>query len=374
MKRLIAYLGGMVLCFVSILPVFGQSQTSHFLRQKVSLVQGNLQIWHFKGAPGTFTQFALPVTVIYPVRQGLSLDMTTSPAANSFAGNSLSGFSDTRFRASYLFWDSHGMLTLGLNTPTGKSTLTPEQWGLSTVTALNALNFAVPILGTGLNLNAGFVFAREVGPIVLGGGFSYLKKGAYRPFTSADLSYNPGDEVSLNFGADYGEESRWTSDVTVTYYAADKVNGRQAFRSGVRVLIDFRHYRPLHLWGKAPTQLVVYLRNRTKGKNAYALGSGLQSESLNSNGNQLEMGMKTSSHLGAKKQVTTQMGFLLYSNNAYHTGGARVFRIGAGVPLQMGSQLTFNNQILFSVGSLTIAQKSVSVTGFSLLAGLVYKF
>ena len=374
MKRLIAYFGGLAICFAGILPAFGQSQTSHFLRQKISLVQANLQVWHFKGAPGTFTQFALPITVIYPVRQGLSLDMTTSPVANSFSGNHLGGLSDTRFRASYLFLDNHGMLTLGLNTPTGKSTLTPEQWNLSTITALNALNFAVPILGTGLNLNAGLVYAREVGPVVLGGGFSYLKKGSYRPFTSADLSYDPGDEFSVNFGVDYGEESRWTGDVTFTYYAADKVNGRQAFRSGMRVLIDLRHYRQLHLWGDFPTQMMVYVKNRTKGKNAYALGSGLQSESLNSNGNQFEMGLKTASTVRAKRQITAQMGFLLYSNNAYHTGGARIFRIGAGVPLQIGPQLRFTNGVLFSVGSLTIAQKSVSVTGFSLLAGLVYKF
>ncbi|NOY78935.1 MAG: hypothetical protein GXO76_13825 [Calditrichaeota bacterium] len=374
MKRLIAFVLKGTLCLASVLPALGQAQTSHFLRQKTSLVQGNLQIWHFKGAPGTFTQFALPVTVIYPVRQGLSLDMTTSPAANSFAGNHLSGFSDTRFRASYLFLGDHGLLTLGLNTPTGKSTLTPEQWNLSTVTALNALNFSVPLLGAGLNVNAGVVYARKVGPVVLGGGFSYLKKGSYRPFTSADLSYDPGDEFSFNFGVDYGEESRWTSDVTFTYYATDKMNGQQVFRSGVRVLIDLRHYRSLHLWGDAPMQLLVYVKNRTKGKNAYALGSGLQSESLNSNGNQFEMGIKTVSPVGAKRQVAAQMGFLLYSNNAYHTGGAKIFRIGAGVPLQIGSQVTFNNQFLFSVGSLTVAQKSVSVTGFSLLAGLVYKF
>ncbi len=372
MKRFVQQFFLVLLSVAAALPAYSQSGQSHFLRQKTSLLEANFQLWHFKDA-STFSQFAFPVTFIYPVREGLSLDVTTSPALNSYAGTHLNGLSDTRIRGSYVFMDNHALFTFGLNTPTGKNALTTDEMGLSTILALNALNFRTPILGTGLDVNAGVVYGKEMGPVVLGLGASFLVRGAYKPFADYNLSYNPGDEFNATVGLDYGEENKWTGDLTFTYYSPDKVDGRLAFRSGVRVLVDFRHYRKMALFGKT-SQLVFYLLNRTKGKNAYALGGGLQSESLNSNGNQLEIGVVNAAPFGKTTSLKTQAAFLFYSNNAYKTGGAKIFRIGGGLPIHMSRNLTIDNLFAFSVGNLTVAQQAVSVTGFSVRAGLVYKF
>jgi hypothetical protein len=363
------------LFFVGILaalPGYGQTVPSHFMRQKTSLVEGNFQLWHFKDA-STFTQFAFPLTVIYPVRDGLSLDLTTSPALNTYSGSHLNGLSDTRIRGSYVFADNHALFTFGLNTPTGKNRLSTGEMELSTILALNALHFRTPILGTGLDVNTGVVYGKEMGPVVLGVGTSFLLRGAYKPYVDYDLSYNPGDEWNATLGLDYGEENKWTGDITLTYYSADKVNGKQAFRSGVRLLVDFRHYRKMTLLGKS-SRVVFYLLNRTKGKNAYALGGGLQSESLNSNGNQLELGVINALGVSQTLSANTQVAFLLYSNNAYKTGGAKIFRVGGGVPFRLSPNLTVDNSLIFSVGSLTVAQQSVSVTGIAIRVGLVYTF
>ncbi len=372
MKRFFYRFSAALIAIAIGLPAFAQTGTSHFLRQRSSLIEGNFQLWHFKDA-NTFTQFSFPVTFIYPVHEGFSLDLTTSPALNAYAGTHLNGLSDTRIRGSYIFLDNHALVTFGLKTPTGKNALTLDEMGLSTILALNALNFRTPILGTGLDVNAGIVYGKEMGPVVLGMGASFLLRGAYKPFADYGLTYNPGDEMNVTFGVDYGDENKWTGDFTFTYYSPDKVDGKQAFRSGGRFLVDLRHYRTVTLLGRT-SQLVFYLLNRTKGKNAYALGGGLQSESLNSNGNQLEMGTVGFSRLNQKMDFQTRIAFLLYSNNAYKTGGAKIFRFGAGFPYHPAPNLTLNNLVTFSLGNLTVAQKSISVTGLAIQAGLAYKF
>ena len=89
-----------LLIFVHVL--WGQTYTPRLQGQMNTLAGLSFQTW--KAQDDRVTQFALPVTFIYPVHDRMRIDVITSPAISTLSSGesfSLGGLSDTRVRGHY---------------------------------------------------------------------------------------------------------------------------------------------------------------------------------------------------------------------------------------------------------------------------------
>lgn len=314
------------------------------------------------------SELMIPMVFVLPLGKRLSFNVASGQAFASLntAGSDLSGLADTRVQATYLMMNEALMLHGGLNLPTGKSRLGADQALVASALSVNALDFRLPLLGQGFTYNLGAVYAHEMdGGSVLGGGLSLLIKDRFKPFAERDLSYKPGNEMTLTLGADKdleigGLEVKLTGDITYTRYEADEVDGTEIFKSGDKLLVQLRSICKL-----GPFDVVTYARNRSKGKNERGIAA-LQPEDQNSNGNQLEIGGAGYYSLNNSSVLKGLLDLKFYSKNKRESGGAFVMGIGGGLQFQLLRRLTLDGQYKLLRGTLDSRIASTRITGYEI--------
>ncbi|MFQ6115103.1 MAG: hypothetical protein ACE5NG_13650 [bacterium] len=355
--------------------LFCQINVPRLQREMTTLAGFSFETW--KAKEDKVSQFALPVTFIYPVNSKIRVDLTTSPAfttLNTGQKNTLNGLSDTRIRSHYLTGNDKFLLTFGLNLPTGKNSLTTEEFNVSNVLSIHSFNFRVPNMGQGLDLNVGLATAAEVGGFVVGGGISYLLKGTFKPFKDYDYKYNPGDEISLSAGLDrkmelFGYDARITGDMVYTIYSSDKGNGNKVFKSGNKFMIQCMSYVRMEL-----LDIIVSFKERMKAKNKTGIGDVFEEERKNSNGNELEISGQGIYPYSEDLRLKGLLDLKFYGNNDYDTGGAFLLGFGGGGQFRYSEQIVLDGSLQFYVGSIKSTDESTSLTGFKLSGGLRYYF
>ncbi len=352
---------------------FGIAQVSDagFIRSQDIMAGAYYQHWK-TGSGQSANQLSFPVIYRLPVNRALSIDVINSPAFTSLssANDNLGGIADTRLRASYVTMDDKMLITGGISLPTGKHSLSGEEINIASVLAMDALDFRVPSLGQGMDINLNIAYAREMSGFVVGGGLGYLHKGTFQPYKEADWKYTPGDEVSITVGADKnleinGGPVRLTADIGYTLYQQDEIDGKAIFRSGNKILFDFRS-----MFKVGTADFLAYAQNRTRGKNQRGLGS-LQSETLNSNGNQLEIGTTGTFPMNPAFRLKGILDSKIYGKNGYENNGAFVLGFGTGFEYRLSSQLTMDTRFKYLTGSLKNGNSSVSLSGFE--AGAMFR-
>ncbi|GAB4381478.1 MAG: hypothetical protein Kow0042_32010 [Calditrichia bacterium] len=318
------------------------------------------------------SEWILPITYILPVNRQLSLDFSNIPTMASLSGvdKNLSGLTDTRIRFSYVTMNDKMLITGGISLPTGKSQLEAQEFNIASALAINALDFRIPTLGQGLDLKFSAAFAQEFGSVVLGGGVGYLSRGAFKPYKGSDLEYNPGDEFTLTLGMDKnfemgGNPAKLMADFSYTLYGADKSDNTETFKSGNKLFFEIRS-----LFKFNSADMLVFARNRSKGKNERGLGS-LSTESSNSNGNQLDLGTIGYFPLGPTTRMKGLFDTKIYSKNEYETNGAFVMGIGSGFEFQLSERFVIDTQFKFLKGSLKNRKSSTGITGIEAGAFLI---
>ena len=165
------------------------------------------------------SEIALPLFVIVPITSKFSVDVGTSFAvvnverdALDAGGNpivvksDLSGLTDTQLRGNYTFGQDLVVLTAGLNVPTGSSTVAPEELEAATFIGSDFLSFPVSGFGSGLGFTGGLAFARPVGSWNIGFGASLRHSTEYEPgfrsSSGSSLKFQPGAEYRARLGAD----------------------------------------------------------------------------------------------------------------------------------------------------------------------------
>lgn len=344
----------------------GQQKAPDLAQDIVGSAGSSFQFW--KAEEDKAQQFALPMTFVYPVNEKLRLNIATSPAFSgiqSGANADLNGLSDTRLSGSYLLGEDKYLLTFGVNLPSGKHSLKPEEFTVANILAVHALDFQVPILGQGMDLSGGVVMAQRFSSFVMGVGVGYLMRGQFKPIVDSDYKYNPGDELSFSLGLDrpLNRRSKLMFDASYTLYGKDAANGIEVFKAGNRLMLQALYYTSGEFMS-----YVVLLRNRIQGKNE--LGSGtLIPERENSNGNELELSAIGSLALSRKTSVRAAVEGKLFSDNAYQRGGATVGGIGGGLTKSLFSSLLFDADFRFYLGTLNLGTKNVSLLGLKVSAG-----
>ncbi len=261
------------MAMAAIRPCHGQAMLAR-LQSRTSLGAGASGQWWTAGK-NKINQLAMPVSVVVPFAERLRLMVTTAPAfskLDALATHELGGLSDTRISGHYWTANDRFLFTFGASLPTGKHSLTTEEFNVASVLALRPLAFRVPSMGQGLDLNLGVASAAEVGEFVVGAGVSYVARGAFQPFRGMDYEYKPGGELTLSLGADraltlFGNDSRLTADLLYSIYGEDKGAGKRVFKSGNRLLIQAGL-----LTRPGSFDLLVMVRERLKGRNKTGIG------------------------------------------------------------------------------------------------------
>ena len=117
---------------------------------------------------------------------------------------------------------------------------------------------------------------------------------------------------------------------------------------------------------------MVYLRNRSKGKNQSGIGNIIE-ESNNSNGNQFELGGMGFYPFDEMITLKGLLDIKMHSRNANETAGAFIFGIGGGAAYTWSEKMVFDGLIKFSKGSLKVPDDSVGLTGGDIGRGIRYE-
>src|SRR3954469_20664238 len=168
------------------------------------------------GAPAdnTITEMAIPLFAVMPISQLLTLDIGTAFASarltNTSGGQSteskISGLTDTQLRATVNLGTDMVVLTGGVNIPTGRSTVKPEEQGAAGLIGNDFLVFPVSSMGSGFGGTGGIALAAPMGQWNLGAGLSVRSSMPFDPYmdgAGTKLRYTPGAEVRARVGLDH---------------------------------------------------------------------------------------------------------------------------------------------------------------------------
>lgn len=194
-------------------------------------------------AARTVSQFALPIVVLVPFSERISMDVSTAYAMSSVkaddsTASEINGLTDTQIRANIKLGSADNLLlTVGLNIPTGQYSVPEEQQEAAGQIGNDFLYYPISSMGNGLAMTGGVAYARPVGSWNIGGGASARKSTEFAAFSVAsdDFRFTPADEyrVSINGDRPVGDGalslgltySIFGEDVadTTTYSTGDRV-------------------------------------------------------------------------------------------------------------------------------------------------------
>ena len=190
----------------------------------------------------TISQLAVPLFVSVPLGERLTFDVGTSYASSKVVSGTttsdISGLTDTQVRGNLTLGSDFIVLTAGFNLPTGKSSVTPEQFAAAGLIGNDFLAFPISNMGTGLAFTGGVAVARPVGDWNVGVGGAVRQSAAYEPFAVPDgtLRFQPGNEYRARVGVDRPTGTgRVALGLTYSTFGADDAGG-SVYNTGDRVI------------------------------------------------------------------------------------------------------------------------------------------
>lgn len=185
------------------------------------------------------SEWVIPVVMVAPLGDRISADLTThfanAKVTDASGDHTLSGLTDTQLRFLYTLKRDRAVVSLSINLPTGKHTLTSDQFQAYTVLGTNYLSFPVADFGTAFGATAGAAFATPAGGWNLGASGAIRYSGSYVPLdTTPPTTYKPGVEFRGRLGADrlVGRSSRFLVGLTASTFSNDELTTAGVFGSG----------------------------------------------------------------------------------------------------------------------------------------------
>lgn len=201
------------------------------------------------GAPSNnkVSEMAIPIFAFMPITNTLTLDIgtafasarVTSTAGGQATESKVSGLTDTQIRATMNLGTDLVVLTAGVNIPTGRSTVKPEEQSAAGLIGNDFLVFPISSMGSGFGGTGGVAFAHPFGDWNLGAGVSVRHSMPFDPYqdaTGAKLRYTPGDETRARLGVDhpYGT-GRASIGLTYSNFSNDQL-ATSVYNTGNRLL------------------------------------------------------------------------------------------------------------------------------------------
>ena len=190
----------------------------------------------------TISQLAIPVFVTFPLGSSFTMDIGTSYARSRLASGSgvseISGLTDTQVRGNLTLGSDFVVLTMGLNLPTGRESVTLDQFAAASRIGSDFLAFSISNMGTGFAATGGIAVARPAGPWSVGFGAAVRRSQSYEPFNipNQSLDFQPGNEYRLRVGGDRPVgDGRLALGLTYSAFANDDAGGAR-YNVGNRVI------------------------------------------------------------------------------------------------------------------------------------------
>ena len=333
------------------------------------------------------SQFSFPLGVRVPLGENWTIDLSSAyssgrvvlagidPELNT-SEYRLSGITDTRVRATGRLTPGIS-LTLGLNIPTGKTSLDAEEFSAFRVLAAPPLSFQIARLGNGFSGTAGVVLSRQLGEAWAGAlGISYEMRGTYDPgvliaaLSSSD--YSPGDALRISLGLDgLVGENGMTLGLSADFYpnqdrvTAPELNGGfLTSRLGPVLTADWQ----LRLGVSGFRELTLYAVDRYRTK--YRTGtSDIPDEPVEqSSGNYLDAGIRSVIAAGAATGVLAVANFRhqtgLEADNTLATAGIASGALTLGVVRELGGGYSVQPFLRGQVGRISTGGESSTGVGY----------
>ncbi|GMQ81593.1 MAG: hypothetical protein BMS9Abin05_1025 [Rhodothermia bacterium] len=230
-------------------------------------------------------------TDIYELSTTASLQMQVLPSLNLRISASqataehdslqkVTGMTDIQTALSYVvkFPSSRLSLSLNANLPTGKKDLSKWAYDAAFPMSLSQYDFQVPYFGRGTSVSPGIAWAFSASrSLVLGLGASYHVRGEFQPHRALPGKYDWGNEFTLTTGAEWQPSLNVfvSTDLILTLYAADKINGIEVYSAGSRFIGSLRASSRI-----GRNDLSFSIRFRTVGTNQSLSPASIQPESV----------------------------------------------------------------------------------------------
>ncbi len=190
-------------------------------------------------------QFTLPITAAMPLGDRWRVDLTTlystgsvtytDPAASGRTRTAtLSGLSDIRLRATGRVLRDGLIVTVGLNAPTGRTSLSLAEFSALRILSAPALGLGSAPVGSGPSGTVGFVVPKSLGDWAMAVGASYEYRGRYQPIAaltagSSSADFTPGGVVRVSMSADRTiGPNRLSVAMATDVFAEDKLKSELA--------------------------------------------------------------------------------------------------------------------------------------------------
>jgi hypothetical protein len=229
----------------------------------------------------TVWQLALPVFVTIPVNERVTFDVGTSFArtrvTSDGATSEISGLTDTQLRGNLTLGGDFMVLTAGLNLPTGKSSVTLDQFRAAGLIGNDFLAFPISTMGTGLAFTGGIAVARPFGDWNLGAGGAVRRSAGYEPFSipGQTLRFQPGNEYRARVGVDRAVRAgRVALGLTYSAFGKDDAGG-SVYNTGNRLIAQ-----GMYADAFSGHEMTVAAYNVFRGRGSYASGAPAGTENI----------------------------------------------------------------------------------------------
>jgi hypothetical protein len=337
------------------------------------------------------SQFSVPLSARVPVGENWTIDLFSAYSTGrvvltgtdpelSISEYRLSGITDTRLRATGRLTPTVS-LTLGLNIPTGKTSLDAEEFSAFRVLAAPPLSFQIARLGNGFSGTAGVVLSRQLAEAWAGAlGISYEMRGSYDPgVLIAALSspdYSPGDALRISLGLDglLGENGM-TFGLSADFYPnQDRITsptlGSDFLTTQLGPVLTADWQFRLARGGFRELTLYAVDRYRTN----YHVGSSVTGDDPveQSSGNYFDAGVRSVISAGTSTGVLAMANFRhqtgLEADNTIATAGIVSGALTLGVVRDIGRAYSVQPFVRGQVGRISSAGQAS--TGVSYAAGM----
>jgi len=229
----------------------------------------------------TVTELGIPFAVILPFGQRFAVDVSASYAnvrTSTPAGttSTINGLTDTQVRGNLTFGDNLGVITLGVNLPTGQYTVPAGQQEAAGQIGNDFLVYPVSSMGNGLAATGGIAIATPIGAWNLGVGGSFRHSQVFDAYQvqSGVLRFQPGDEIRARIGLDRPVgDGRFAIGATYSKFGNDAANDT-SFGTGDRALAQASLSLPM---GNGDFQLSGWNLYRAEGELIKGLVGGSKS-------------------------------------------------------------------------------------------------
>jgi hypothetical protein len=360
------------LIFIFLLTLFlagnGYSQDIYSEQPAVSInIRPIYESWTVNDSTG-FSEFTNIISAGYNPFSNTSVGLVTRYASvGTDAGNikhNLSSLSDMQIVIKQRLPDENLSFNAGVNIPTGKTKLKPDEFIVSQIISQELFGMHTSNFGTGLNAFLGATWLHPLSDnVVIGAGISYQIKSEYQPLADVPQKYAPSNELSLTAGLDIklSETQTLTGDFTGIFYGSDKLDGKEIFSSGNRLIFNSM-YRQFFGFD----YLAIYLLYRNVGldqlKGDYAL---LDNQKITPN--QVYLGVSYYQKFNPSFSLGYGIFTSIYEKTAGYFSGYTIYGASLSPQFALSSSVSIPVFLKYAIGS---AKDKTDLTNFEVGAGI----